>query len=209
MKTAFVSRDKVVFLFPAENDCPASRNNVPGQRNHSKISDTNRQNPTKFYLVFPEAGFPSQAAVQNFVAEKRKESLPMAERCTIYVYNEHDIVRARQVGRQIAKEMGFGSIVQARITTAISELARNIFLYAGKGTITIEQIQEEQRIGLRVIAADEGPGIPDIRKAMEDGFSTSGALGAGLPGVKRLMDTFLIESAPNRGTRVTVVKWKD
>ncbi|WP_126425056.1 anti-sigma regulatory factor [Brevibacillus marinus] len=133
----------------------------------------------------------------------------MAERCTIYVYNEHDIVRARQVGRQIAKEMGFGSIVQARITTAISELARNIFLYAGKGTITIEQIQEEQRIGLRVIAADEGPGIPDIRKAMEDGFSTSGALGAGLPGVKRLMDTFLIESAPNRGTRVTVVKWKD
>lgn len=133
----------------------------------------------------------------------------MAERCTIDVHNEHDIVRARQVGRQFAKEMGFGSIVQSRITTAISELARNIFLYAGTGTITIEQIREGKRIGLRVIAADEGPGIPDIRKAMEDGFSTSGALGAGLPGVKRLMDSFLIESAPNRGTRVSVVKWKD
>ncbi|UFJ40947.1 anti-sigma regulatory factor [Brevibacillus humidisoli] len=133
----------------------------------------------------------------------------MAERCSIYVYTEHDIVRARQAGRQIAKEMGFGTIVQSRITTAISELARNIFLYAEVGTITIEQIQQDEKIGLQVIATDKGPGIPDIRKAMEDGFSTSGGLGAGLPGVKRLMDSFLIDSVPNRGTRVTVVKWKD
>ncbi|MBO8164055.1 MAG: anti-sigma regulatory factor [Brevibacillus sp.] len=133
----------------------------------------------------------------------------MAERCSIHVHTEHDIVRARQVGRHIAKQMGFGTIVQSRITTAISELARNIFLYAGTGTITIEQIRQGKKIGLRVIAEDEGPGIPDIRKAMEDGYSTSGGLGAGLPGVKRLMDYFLIDSVPHRGTKVTVVKWRD
>lgn len=125
----------------------------------------------------------------------------------IVIENELDIVSARQTGRNMSKQLGFGNIVQSRIATAISELARNIFLYAGTGTITLESVEEDGKVGICIIAEDHGPGIQDIRKAMEDGYSTSGGLGAGLPGVKRMMDRFLIESAEGAGTRVTVVKW--
>src|SRR3954468_14405903 len=102
----------------------------------------------------------------------------------VKIKSEWDIVAARQLGRNMAKELGFGTVDQARITTAISELARNIYLYAGKGNIEIKQIIEGNLKGLQVIASDKGPGIADIRKVMEDGFTTSGGLGAGLPGVK-------------------------
>jgi serine/threonine-protein kinase RsbT len=125
----------------------------------------------------------------------------------IEIRTEQDIVHARQEGRHLSKQLGFGNIVQSRIATAISELARNIFLYAGSGTITIETVKEDDSVGIRVIAEDKGPGISDIRKAMEDGYSTSGALGAGLPGVKRMMDEFNIESSVGKGTKVVIVKW--
>jgi serine/threonine-protein kinase RsbT len=95
------------------------------------------------------------------------------------------------------------------MATSISELARNIYLYAGKGTITISPIERGGAIGLQITAIDAGPGIPDIRKALEDGYTTSGALGAGLPGVRRMMDEFDIQSAPGEGTRVVIVKWRD
>ncbi len=114
---------------------------------------------------------------------------------------------ARQVGRNMSRQLGFGTIMQSRIATSISELARNIFLYAGTGTITIAPIEQNGVIGLQLTAIDAGPGIPDIRKALEDGYSTSGALGAGLPGVRRMMDEFEIHSSPGEGTRVVVVKW--
>lgn len=127
----------------------------------------------------------------------------------IRIETEKDIVFARQTGRNLSKALGYGSIVQSRIATAISELARNIFLYAGTGTITIEVIEQGERIGIRIVAEDHGPGIPDIRKAMEDGYSTSGALGAGLPGVKRMMDEFHIASSIGNGTKVAIVKWRD
>ncbi|WP_019123950.1 anti-sigma regulatory factor [Brevibacillus massiliensis] len=127
----------------------------------------------------------------------------------IPIHTEQDIVLARQTGRNIAKDLNFGNIVQSRIATAISELARNIFLYAEKGTVTITPIERGKAIGLRIVAEDQGPGIRDIRKAMEDGYSTSGALGAGLPAVKRLMDEFSIQSIPGKGTSVTVIKWSD
>ncbi|WP_228728270.1 anti-sigma regulatory factor [Brevibacillus composti] len=107
----------------------------------------------------------------------------------------------------MSKELGFGTIMQSRIATTISELARNIFLYAGDGFILLEGLVEESRVGLKISAVDQGGGIADIRKAMEDGFSTSGALGAGLPGVRRMMDEFTLESRPGQGTRVVVVKW--
>jgi len=97
--------------------------------------------------------------------------------------------------------------MQSRIATSISELARNIFLYAGSGTITIAIVAKEGKKGLHIIAIDEGPGIPDIRRSLEDGYTTSGALGAGLPGVRRMMDSFDIESVPGKGTRVDVIKW--
>ncbi|WP_078551281.1 anti-sigma regulatory factor [Bacillus alkalicellulosilyticus] len=130
---------------------------------------------------------------------------------SVEVKSEWEIVAARQAGRTLAKEIGFGSVDQARITTAISELARNIYLYAKEGTITLELVQgnEKQLLkkGLKIIATDDGPGISDIHKVMEDGFTTSGGLGAGLPGVKRLMDEFFINSSPGKGTMITAIKW--
>ncbi|WP_377891890.1 anti-sigma regulatory factor [Alkalihalobacillus sp. R86527] len=125
----------------------------------------------------------------------------------VEVRNEWDIVKARQSGRNIAKELGFGTVDQARITTAISELARNIYLYAGKGEVSIERTEAGSKVGLKIVAADSGPGIKDIRRVMEDGFTTSGGLGAGLPGVKRLMDEFTIDSKENEGTNITAIKW--
>lgn len=128
---------------------------------------------------------------------------------TIKIETESDIVSARQVGRNLSRQLGFGTIMQSRMATSISELARNIYLYAGKGTITISPIEREGAIGLQIAAIDAGPGIPDIRKALEDGYTTSGALGAGLPGVRRMMDEFDIQSAPGEGTRVVIMKWRD
>ncbi|AIE58753.1 anti-sigma regulatory factor [Bacillus methanolicus] len=125
----------------------------------------------------------------------------------VRIMNEWDIVAARQLGRNVAKELGFGTVDQARITTAISELARNIYLYAGQGQICIEKVYEGGKTGVRIVAVDSGPGIADIRQVMEDGFSTSGGLGAGLPGVKRLMDEFEINSAPGKGTDIKAIKW--
>jgi serine/threonine-protein kinase RsbT len=126
---------------------------------------------------------------------------------SVKIINEWDIVAARQLGRNVAKELGFGVVDQARITTAISELARNIYLYAGQGEITIEKVENGAKKGMTIISRDAGPGISDLRKVMEDGFSTSGGLGAGLPGVKRLMDEFSIESDPGEGTFIQSVKW--
>ena len=127
-------------------------------------------------------------------------------RSSVDIITEWDIVAARQLGRNEAKEVGFGTVDQARITTAISELARNIYLYAGKGKIEIRQITEGNLRGLLVIASDKGPGIVDVRKVMEDGYTTSGGLGAGLPGVKRLMDDFKIETVLGEGTTISASK---
>lgn len=131
----------------------------------------------------------------------------MAFQSCAEVRSEWDIVVARQMGRQIAKEQGFGDVDQARITTAISELARNIYLYAKNGKIDITIVHEAGRKGLKIVAEDAGPGIQDIRLAMKDGFSSSGGLGAGLAGIKRLMDSFDIQTAPDQGTVITTIKW--
>ncbi|MFD6209815.1 anti-sigma regulatory factor [Peribacillus sp. NPDC060253] len=125
----------------------------------------------------------------------------------VKIINEWDIVAARQLGRNVAKELGFGTVDQARITTAISELARNIYLYAGQGSVSIEKLYINGKSGLKIIAQDQGPGIEDIRRVMEDGYTTSGGLGAGLPGAKRLMDDFDIESIPGEGTTIVATKW--
>lgn len=131
----------------------------------------------------------------------------MSNQSLVEIQTEWDIVAARQLGRNVAKELGFGTVDQARITTAISELARNIYLYAGQGKIEIQRLTENGINGILIIAADSGPGIPDVRKVMEDGFSTSGGLGAGLPGVKRLMDDFKIETTLGEGTDIRATKW--
>ncbi|WP_318618060.1 anti-sigma regulatory factor [Sporosarcina sp. YIM B06819] len=131
----------------------------------------------------------------------------MDDRSSVEIYTEWDIVAARQLGRNEAKKSGFGTVDQARITTAISELARNIYLYAGRGRIEIESLSVNGLAGITIIASDEGPGILDVRKVMEDGYSTSGGLGAGMPGVKRLMDEFKLETEPGVGTIITATKW--
>lgn len=131
----------------------------------------------------------------------------MEDRSSVEIYTEWDIVAARQLGRNEAKKAGFGTVDQARITTAISELARNIYLYAGKGKIEIESLSVNGLSGITIIASDEGPGILDIRKVMEDGFTTSGGLGAGMPGVRRLMDEFKLTTELGVGTVITATKW--
>lgn len=124
----------------------------------------------------------------------------------VNIRKEIDIVGARQLGRERAKSLGFSKVDQARIATAISELTRNIYLYAKTGKICFEVIDQIDRKGLRIIAVDDGPGIKDIGQVMQDGYTTSGGLGAGLPGVKRLMDQFEINSM-SEGTKIEAVKW--
>ncbi|HKS82645.1 MAG TPA: anti-sigma regulatory factor [Candidatus Acidoferrales bacterium] len=126
----------------------------------------------------------------------------------VAIHTDQDIVAARQKGRALAAEIGFSAVDATLIATAISELARNIVAYARSGEIELRSIQDTSRRGILVVASDQGPGIPDLRQALRDGFSTSGSLGLGLPGVRRLMDEFEITSAPGQGTRVAVRKWR-
>jgi serine/threonine-protein kinase RsbT len=126
----------------------------------------------------------------------------------VTISSDQDIVLARQKGRSLALELGFSSGDATLIATAISELARNIVSYARNGQVILKDIQGSNRVGIAVTAIDDGPGIPDVGQALRDGFSTSGSLGLGLPGVKRLMDEFEIVSKPGQGTKVGVKKWR-
>lgn len=119
-----------------------------------------------------------------------------------------DIVAARQEGRALAAKIGFSGSEQIFIATAISEAARNIIQYAGSGEIVISHLRDSQKQGILIVARDQGPGIKDISRAMEDGYSSSGGLGLGLPGIRRLMSDVQIESTPGEGTTVTIRKWK-
>ena len=127
---------------------------------------------------------------------------------TVDIMNEYDIVQARHVARDLADEINFSIVDKTRIATTVSELARNIYCHAGGGRMEMEKINNDSRIGIRLVFIDEGKGIPDIEQALQDGFSTGNGLGQGLPGSKRLMDEFDIESKVGKGTRVMVIKWK-
>ncbi len=118
---------------------------------------------------------------------------------------DEDVILARQKIRAVAQDIGFGMLDQTRIVTAASELARNIVVHAKTGRVIVERLAP--RPGIRVVFADKGPGIPDLERAMTEGFSTVNSMGLGLKGAKRLMDEFNIETAPGTGTTVTVVKW--
>ena len=132
----------------------------------------------------------------------------LAGKIQVAIKSDQDIVLARQKGRALAIEYGFSAVDATLIATAISELARNIVAYARKGEITLQVVHGSNRQGIMVIASDDGPGISDTRQALRDGFSTSGSLGIGLPGVRRLMDEFEITSRLGRGTTVVVKKWR-
>lgn len=125
----------------------------------------------------------------------------------IPIHTDPDIVAARQAARELATRLGLPKSELTTLATAVSELARNIVRFADEGEIVVDLIEEQGRGGIRVVARDVGPGIPDVAAAMQDGFSTYNGLGIGLPGAKRLSDEFEIESTAGRGTTVTMIKW--
>ncbi|HEY6223384.1 MAG TPA: anti-sigma regulatory factor [Gemmatimonadales bacterium] len=124
------------------------------------------------------------------------------------VATDKDVVSARQLARELAAEFGFSPGDQTVIAAAISEIARNILMYARRGEVSFQIVNDGNRSGIVVVAKDEGPGIPDVARALTDGYSTSGGLGLGLPGARRLMDEFDIVSQAGQGTVVTMSKLK-
>jgi serine/threonine-protein kinase RsbT len=133
--------------------------------------------------------------------------MPVPQDILVSIRSDVDIVLARQQGRTMASNIGFAATDATLIATAISELARNIVMYAQKGEVMMRSVETARSKGMLIVARDDGPGIRSIQDALRDGYSTSGGLGLGLPGVKRLMDEFAIESEPRRGTTVSVKKW--
>jgi len=127
----------------------------------------------------------------------------------IHVTEEYHIARARQMAVALAAEIGLRQVAVYYVATSVSELANNLFFHATRGgTITLVPLRQNGEIGLEVVAEDDGPGIPDVGLAMQDGFSTGGGLGSGLPGVERLMDEFEIRSTVGVGTHVVARKWQ-
>ncbi len=132
----------------------------------------------------------------------------MAQAKAAVIRSDLDIVIARTLARDTAKSLGFGPIDQARIATAVSELARNIFLYAGSGSVTVREVEKGGHKGIEIVCEDQGPGIPDVDMALQDGYSTSRGMGMGLPGAKRLMDEFDITTQDGVGTTIRCCKWR-
>ena len=134
------------------------------------------------------------------MGELKREVQPLA--------NSNDVVLARQKVRQWAIDLRFSLVDQTKLVTAASELARNALDHGKGGTMTIELLNSGARSGLRLTFEDKGPGIPDIERALKDGFTTGSGMGLGLGGSKRLVNEFSIESEVGKGTRVTVARWK-
>lgn len=131
----------------------------------------------------------------------------MSEQERFAIRDEADIATVRRRVREVAQELGFDAFATAAITTAASELARNVWTHARGGEAIVERVRDGARRGVRLEFRDEGPGIPDIPRVMAGGYSTARSLGLGLSGSKRLVDEFIIESTPGQGTRVRVIKW--
>jgi serine/threonine-protein kinase RsbT len=146
----------------------------------------------------------SSAAVSTTISHPRDHVI---QDTSVAISGDTDIVSVRQKGREMAATLGFSPSELTLIATAISELARNIVLYAKKGEIVLRLIERGELRGILIHACDHGPGISDIRRVLQGGYSTSRSLGLGLSGVKRLMDEFEIESKVGSGTKVTVRKW--
>jgi serine/threonine-protein kinase RsbT len=130
------------------------------------------------------------------------------EREVMQVANEAGVVTARRMARDHALRLGLSLVNQTKLVTAVSELARNMVVYAGSGKVTIEEVETGIKRGLRITFEDNGPGIPNLELAMRDGYTTGGGLGQGLPGARRLVNEFTIDSKVGVGTTVTIIKWK-
>jgi serine/threonine-protein kinase RsbT len=127
---------------------------------------------------------------------------------TMSIRSSEDVVRVRQVARELAVAQGLSLVDQTKIVTAASELARNTLDHGGGGTVRLEAINSEMRRGLRLTFEDHGPGIPDVELALKDGYTTGGGLGLGLSGARRLSNEFEIFTSVGAGTRVTITRWK-
>ena len=136
------------------------------------------------------------------------EGIRVEARDELALRTGEDVVRLRQGVRERAIAVGLSLVDQTKIVTAASELGRNTIQYGGGGTVSIETVANGSRRGLRLEFVDQGPGIADIGLAMKDGYTTGGGLGLGLSGAKRLSDQFEIDSAPGKGTRIAIVRWK-
>lgn len=134
--------------------------------------------------------------------------MSVTKRDVIQLRSENDIVIARQLVRKLCTEQGFSIVEQTKMVTATSELARNTLIYGGGGEMTWEQHLDGAKKGLRLIFADQGPGIADVELAMTDGWTSGTGMGMGLSGSKRLVNEFEIETAAGAGTRITITRWK-
>jgi serine/threonine-protein kinase RsbT len=134
--------------------------------------------------------------------------MTVEKRIEVPLGREENVVSVRREVRSLALQIGLGLVDQTKIVTAASELARNAIVYGGGGQATLETVQDGLRRGLRLTFTDSGPGIPDVEKAMQDGFTTGKGLGLGLGGAKRLSNEFSIDSRPGAGTCVTITRWK-
>jgi serine/threonine-protein kinase RsbT len=132
----------------------------------------------------------------------------MADEVVVPIEADADLVPARAQARAIAERLGFSRTDTTLIATAVSEIARNIVVHVGRGEIAMRAVDEHERVGLVVTARDAGPGLPDVRAALQHGYPSRGGLGLGLPGARRLMDEFQVSSAPGAGTTVTMTKWR-
>ena len=135
-------------------------------------------------------------------------SIGVAQRVVLPIRKQEDIVRVRQATREHAIAHGFSLVDQTKLVTAASELARNTLDYGNGGEVEIARLIDGMRKGLRLIFSDQGPGIEDLQKALTDGYSTGGGLGLGLSGARRLSNDFNIDSAPGKGTRVMIARWR-
>jgi anti-sigma regulatory factor (Ser/Thr protein kinase) len=133
----------------------------------------------------------------------------MPDEIRVPIAADADIVVARGEGRALAGRLGFSRTDATLIATAISEVGRNILVHAGSGEVEIAEAADDRRVAIVVIARDEGPGIPDVQSALREGFATGNGLGLGLPGSRRLMDEFTIDTKVGRGTTVTMRKWRE
>ena len=134
--------------------------------------------------------------------------MPVTKHDTLPIRSENDMVLVRQTVRKWAAELSFSLVEQTKVVTATSELARNVLVHGGGGSIRLEALNDGRRVGLRLTFVDQGPGIPDIELALRDGYTTGRGLGLGLGGSKRLVNEFDIVSRVGEGTRVTITKWK-
>jgi serine/threonine-protein kinase RsbT len=133
--------------------------------------------------------------------------MPMPRDETLSLRSSEDVVLVRQAVRAAAVDLRFSLVDQTKIVTAASELGRNILDYGGGGTVRLQVLQDGGRRGLRLTFEDKGPGIPDVERALKDGYTTGGGLGLGLGGARRLSSEFSIDSRPGEGTRVTIARW--